>query len=993
MGDGVLAYFGYPKAHEDDAERAVRAGLAVIEAMGDVSAREGPSRNVELAVRVGIATGPVVVGDLIGEGASQESAVVGETPNLAARLQGLAEINTMLIAPATKRLAGGVFDYRDVGERNLKGIADPVRVWEVVGESGVESRFEASRRVGMTPLIGRNEEVDLLLSRWQRAFEGEGQLILLSGEPGIGKSRITEALLEHAVVKPHVSLRYYCSPYHSDTALYPVVGQLRRAAGIATGDSVTTKLDKIEALLGRDDDRHVETVSLLAALLSVPADERYPPPRLTPQAQKARTLAALVARLEILASDQPVLIVLEDAHWLDPTTTELFGLIIERLHRLPILLLITYRPEFAPPWIGYETQLTSLTLNRLGRNQGWSMVERIAGGKTLPAEVLEQTLLKTDGVPLFVEEFTRTVLESDLLVDAGDHYELAGPLPDQIIPATLHDSLMYRLDRQPSVKEVALVGSVIGREFSHELLARVISLHDDALETGLSQLVESGLAFRRGTPPDATYTFKHALVQDTAYQSLLKSRRRQLHARVAAVLVEHFPQSAATEPELLAHHFSAAVMAVDAIPHWLAAGRKALMGSSLPEAVSHLTKGLELATTIEDEQIRAECELEVRTALGAATMALHGWPAPEVRTIVEPACELIEMGHGGAETFTNIWNLWLHFGCRAEHHEGLTVVDRMLEYSNVRNDPTLTLVSSFTAAMANLWVGNYAEAESFESATLEIYDFERDKDLVLSYNHDAKNTTLSWASHRIWAQGFPDKARALADAAVEHAREVGHPFNLCWTLGNSGITFGRCGDFSAVGTMVDELRRIARDQNLFFIEAYMAAACMSQSAAQVGNYDVAYDQGVQTEQVWGAVGGRFWSPVMKAHMAEACLHLERSEEAVELIERAIGLIESTGELMCAEEIYRIAGLVELKHSGDEAAAESFFERSFEYSRKHSTKSFELRTAMALARLWRDQGKAKEALDLLSPIYDWFTEGFDTVNLRDAKELLDQMQPH
>lgn len=991
MGDGVLAYFGYPMAHEDDAERAVRAGLDIVARISALSERTSDESGVKLAVRIGIATGPVVVGDLIGEGASQESAVVGETPNLAARLQSIADRNSLVIGPGTQRLLGEIFDLRELGEHELRGMAEPVRVWEVAGDKNVASRFQATRGSHLITFVGRDAELELLLSRWKRARGGEGQLVLLSGEPGIGKSRILEAVVDRLKGEAYESaFRYFCSPYHSGSALHPVIVQLEHAANFDRDDRADEKLEKLEAYLNTGWPGVAEVVPLFASLLSIPFGDRYTMPKLTPQAQRLRTFEAFCEYLAHSSAVQPILVILEDAHWLDPTSIELFGQFIDRLHELRVLLLITFRPEFNPPWIGFGAQITSLALDRLDRRQGRHLVERIVGPQSPSEDLLNHILQKTDGVPLFVEEYTKAILESGLLKRSGNRYEFSDVLPAQMVPATLHDSLMYRLDRNPLVKEVAQLGSVIGREFSYELVASVSSLSQEALEDSLESLVESELAFCRRSPPDATYTFKHALVQDAAYQSLLKSKRRRLHAQIANALRERTTEIAPAEPEVLAQHYTAAEMFEEAMRHWLAAGQRALMTSSLSEAVLHLSQALELTENISDPTDRADCELEVRTALGAATMALRGWPATELRDVVKPACALVEQGHGDSGDFMNFWNLWVHYGCRAEHREGLAVIDRMLKHAAERNDPVLTLISSFTAAMANLWVGNYELAIIHESTALDVYDLERDRNLVWSYNHDPKCTLLSWASNRVWAMGHADRARELSDAAVAHARLVGHPFNVCWTLGNSSITYSYCGDHSVACERIEELRRIAREQELTFMEKYMAPATSAITAAQVRDWETAYDQGARAEEIWQAIGGRFWSPAVKANMAWACLELGRPGEAVKLINEAINQIERSGEYMLVEEIHRIAGVVYLKQTGDQKAAENCFQRSFEFSRAHGTKSFELRTAMSLARLRRHQGRRQEGHDLLASIYDWFNEGFDTADLRNARDLIGEL---
>jgi class 3 adenylate cyclase len=523
MGDGVLVYFGYPQAHEDDAERAVRAGLSAIDAVGRLDVQ-----SVKLQARVGIATGLVVVGDLIGAGAAQEQSVVGETPNLAARLQGLAEPNAVVIAAGTRRLIGDLFEYRDLGAVEVKGIAGPVCAWQVLRPSVVESRFEALRGSALSPLVGRDEEIDLLLRRWAHSNAGDGQVVLISGEPGIGKSRITAELEAHLLAKPHLRLRYFCSPYHQDSALYPFIDQLGRASGFARDDPPVTRLEKLEALLAQAEPPE-EDLALLVDLLSLPRSERHPLPKLSPQRKKERTLEALIHRLEGLARQRPVVVVFEDAHWIDPTSRELLDLTVDRVRSLPVLLIVTSRPEFEMPWTG-QPQVTMLAVNRLGRHDRTALVEQIAGGKALPNEVVTQIVDRTDGVPLFIEELTKSVLESDVLSEERDRYVLNGALPPFAIPTSLHDSLMSRLDRLASVRLVAQIGAAIGREFSYALMRAVSRLSEDELQAALARLVASELVFQRGAPPDVVYAFKHALVQDAAHGSLLRSARQQLHA-------------------------------------------------------------------------------------------------------------------------------------------------------------------------------------------------------------------------------------------------------------------------------------------------------------------------------------------------------------------------------------------------------------------------------------------------------------------------------
>jgi class 3 adenylate cyclase len=620
MGDGVLVYFGYPQAHEDDAERSVRAGLELIQAVGELKSR------VPLQTRVGIATGLVVVGDLIGSGAAQEQAVVGETPNLAARLQGTAEPNMVVIAESTRKLLGNLFDLQDLGARDLKGVGSSVSVWAALRPASVESRFEALHAGGLTELVGREEELELLLRRWSKAKTGEGQVVLLSGEAGIGKSRLTAALLERLAGEPHTRLRYFCSPQHTDSALYPVISQMERAAGFVHDDTVQKKRDKLDAVLAQTSTA-IEEVALFAEMLSLPNDGCYPKLDLIPEQRRQRTLEALVSQMGALARQNPVLMIFEDAHWTDPTSLELFGRIVDKVPSLRALLIVTFRPEFDPPWIG-RPYVMALTINRLAQRDIEAMIDRVVGNKPLPANIRQDIIERTDGIPLFVEEMTKAVLEAESQ-GAVEHLAAAVPSSALAVPASLQASLMARLDRLGPAKEVAQNGAAIGREFPHALLTAVVGKPEEELDLALDRLIAAGLLFRQGAPPHATYLFKHALVQDAAYGTLLREPRRALHARIAEALERQFTDIAENQPELLARHCTEAGLIEKAADLWGKAGQRSLERSALREAAEQFKRALGQIATLPATQAFRREQIKFQVALTNALMHTEGSQQPK----------------------------------------------------------------------------------------------------------------------------------------------------------------------------------------------------------------------------------------------------------------------------------------------------------------------------------------------------------------------------
>jgi class 3 adenylate cyclase/predicted ATPase len=981
MGDGVLVYFGYPQAHEDDAERAVRAGLDAIEAVSRLD-----TRSVKLQTRVGIATGLVVVGDLIGEGSAQEQSVVGETPNIAARLQALAEPNAVVIAAGTRRLVGDLFDYRDLGIVEVKGIAGPVPAWQVLRPSAVESRFEALHGSALTPLVGRDEEIDLLLRRWARAKAGDGQVVLISGEPGIGKSRIAAALEERLTAEPHLRLRHFCSPHHQDSPLYPSIDQLRRAAGFEPDDPPAAKLRKLEALLGRGAPPE-EDVALLADLLSLPVSERHPLPNLSPQRKKERTLDALIRQLDGLARQQPVLMVVEDAHWIDPTSRELLDLRVERVRSLPVLLIVTFRPEFQPPWTG-QPQVSLLALNRLDRHDRALLVVQIAGGKTLPEGVVTEIVDRTDGVPLFVEELTKSVLESGLLREDRDRYVLDRALPTFAIPTSLRDSLMARLDRLGSVRLVAQIGAAIGREFSYMLLRAVSRLSEGELEAALVRLVASELVFQRGAPPDAVYSFKHALVQDVAHGSLLRSSRQQLHAQIADALETHSPELMESQPELFAQHYAEAGLVEKSVAYWGQAGRRSAARSAMAEAVAQLQKGLDQLALLPDNRDRQQQELEFWSALGAALRFVKGQATPEMGHAFARARELWEQ-LGSPSQFLHIpYGQSFYHTYRGEFDVAQRLDEDLLRLSRQRNDAAGLVLGHASSGRTLMYAGRFASSRSHLKEVLALYDPISHGSLGQQTGSQPRVGARGQLGIALFCLGFPDQALAQSNSAIAEALTLAHPPSLAASLAMGARLLSLGGDNAALDERAGQLIAVATEQGFPF---YRALGTIYRGWGKARTGDVA--EGISLlrsgSSAYGATGAETRISYHIALLAMACEIARQVEEALSLLENALQIAEKLGERWFAAELYRHKGQLMLRQ-GDSKAADELYHQALTIAKEQEAKLWELRAAVSLAKLGRDQGRRSDAHDFLAPVYGWFTEGFDTQDLKGAKALLHEL---
>jgi class 3 adenylate cyclase/tetratricopeptide (TPR) repeat protein len=816
MGDGVLVYFGYPQAHEDDAERAVRAGLVLIQAVSGL--KSSPS----LQTRVGIATGLVVVGDLIGSGEAQERGIVGETPNLAARLQSIAAPNTVVVAESTRKLLGNLFDLQDLGGQDLKGLGGPVRAWAVLRPTSVESRFEALHTSGLTELVGREEQLELLLRRWSKAKTGEGQVVLLSGEAGIGKSRLTAALLESIASAPHTRLRYFCSPQHTDSALYPIIGQMERAAGFAHDDAPEAKLGKLDAVLALTSTSKQDS-ALFADMMSLPNDGRFPALDFTPEQRRQRTLQALVSQMELLAGQNPVLMIFEDAHWSDPTSLEAFGRVVDRTASLRVLLLITFRPEFVPPWIG-QPHVTALTLNRLPKRAIEVMIDGVIGNKPLPASIRQDIVERTDGIPLFVEEMTKSVLEAEI-EGAGQRTVASIPSPTLGVPATLQASLMARLDRLGSAKEVAQIGAAIGREFSHALLSAVVSRPEQEIASSLDRLTHSGLLFRQGVPPHANYLFKHALVQDAAYGTLLREPRRELHARIAAALEREFADVSEVQPELLARHCTEAGQVEKAVGLWGKAGQRSLHRSALVEAIEQFKRALVQIAALPSTPVLRRDQIKFQVALANALMHTKGYAAPETKVSLDQARLFIERAEALGEPpeepllLAVLYGFWVanYVAFNGDATRDLAVQFLALAEKQGRKVPLMSGHGLMGTSL--LLTGDIAAGRAQCDEAIVLYNRAEHRPLATRIGQDVGAATLSYRSFALWLLGFPEAARADIEHALKNAREVGQAATLMHTLAHAPWTHFWIGNYNVADTLIEEAIALANEKGALMWKA------------------------------------------------------------------------------------------------------------------------------------------------------------------------------
>ena len=984
MGDGALAYFGYPLAHEDNADQAVRAALALVDAIANLRTNVGTS----LKVRIGIATGTVVVSELLIDEIATEKAVVGETPNLAARLQTLAEPGKVLICPSTHRLTGGYFDYREISPLTLKGWTEPVSIFQVVGTSGVQSRFEAKHSAKLPPLFGREEEIDLLVRRWRLATQEEGRAVLLTGEPGIGKSHIAVAFDERLQTEPHITLRFFCSAHHTNSALFPFISQLERVAGFERSDS-SEKLSKLEALIAQST-ADPEHMAILASLLALPASDRYQLQDLSPQRRKEKTFTALLAQLDALAARHPVFIIFEDVHWIDPTSLELLAATVEHVPQLRVLLLITARPEFTLPWPSYP-HLTTISLRRLGRRDGVALVERVTGGKALPREVMDQILAHTDGVPLFIEELTKMVLEVGLLQERDGQYVLERPLPPLAIPTTLQASLMARLDRLSPVREVAQVGAVAGRDFHYELVNAVAGLSRERLDDALDQLVRSELIFRRGEIPHAVYTFKHVLVRDAAYAGLLKSRRVHLHAAIANALEQQFPEIAQAQPETLAYHLTEAGLIEKAIGYWLQAGKDAALRSANLEAISHLERGIELTGRLPAGEATDKIELDLQLALSPCLIAAHGPAANKAVATFTRSRELCERLGQPPEYLQVIFWLATASVVRGELPQALEAIAGLPNAAEAHGNRPALLNAIRGQAMILMFMGRIVEARQALERALELFDASEETDRIAARaaGQDAGVSMLVFMAWVSWILGQVDNAVSRMTAALERADAVRHAHTYAYAWYYASVLHALRSEPVMAQSYAE--RCLAISERHGFRHWLGLSRAIRDICAGMQN-----PSGSRLEEVKDSVdeyqraGYQLGVTVQFALLCPALLRHSKSEGALEVVDQGLSIVGHNSERFFEAELYRLKARALLMRGAPDAETESLLEQALRTARSQQARSFELRAATDLARLWMKQGKRAEALDILSSTYGCFTEGFDTQDLKNANTLLAEL---
>jgi predicted ATPase/class 3 adenylate cyclase len=981
LGDGILAYFGYPQARENDAERAVRAGLDIVASIGSHEDCVRKEKSVEVAIRIGIATGLVVVGDPFGSREVDDAKAFGETPNLAARLQAFAPPNTIAVSTTTHDLLEDRFEFVTLGSQSLPGIAEPCPIWRVVRPADAEERFEATHRRRMVPLVGRERELARIADHWQTALKDDGQVVLVSGEPGIGKSSLVCAFEAQLGGTPHHRMRFFCSPFFDNSPLHPIIEHLERVAGFTAEDGSSARRAKLTALLNESSLCSDDVLSLLLDLLGISSNDAPISADFTPQKRREMTLQALLRILMDPAKSIPTVIVFEDIQWIDPTTNELLHRIVDCLPGHPAMLIATFRPEFRPAWLD-EPHVSLITLGRLGRGPTEELIASVAGRSKYSPDFVAKIVERTDGIPLFVEELTKALLHREKLTSATQGQFDAGVMR-RPIPATLHASLLARLDQLPLCKEIAQVGSVIGRKFSYSLISSVTNIPDLVIQDALSQLIETGIILCRGEPPVATYIFKHALVQDAAYQSLLQSQRRRLHHRIAKS-IESGLEGMHPSREILAHHFTEAGEIDCAITNWLRAAETASAHSAYREAINNLQKGLSLLNTNRDAHGHKAQELELLIALGAALIALRGVGSSEVEAVYARAIKLCADLPESRLHFTVNWNWWR---ISMDLRTGRQRADALLALAQ-RLDQTALIMQAHHALWATLFnLGDQRACLEHIECGLKLYA-ETDHRACSSVHggHDARVCGKGEAALSLWLLGYPTRAAERIDSALMSARKLKQPSSLAHAI-DIAITLSRYRrDVEAVAERSTELLEIAETKGF---PDYIAKAKLFGAWAKsvMGEPGTAFDDMISAMTTLRCIGTREDFPIYLEMVAEVCDGLGRKKEALDHLNEALALSDTYSIGYWTAELHRKKGLVLLGSRGAPGEeAEPCLLAALETAGAQNARMLELRAAQSLAQLYRQRKQVAEARSVLLPVLEWFCEGSDELDLQEARTL-------
>ena len=991
LGDGLLVYFGYPAAHEDDAQRAIHAGLDMLSALADLNRRLGQSHGVRLHARVGIHTGLVVVGEM-GGGPQHGQLALGVTPNIAAKIQAIASPESVVISEATSRLVQGYFVCQDLGEHTLPGVATPIVLSQVLQTSEARGRLEAAARRGLTPLVGRDIEIALLQERWGQVQQGSGQAVMLSGEAGIGKSRLVRALIEQLAETPLMHLEYRCSPYHQHTALYPAVDLLQRSLRFDSITPTDEKITRLETLLHEHQLDLQEHLPLLASLLSlsVPA-ERYPPLQMSPQQQRQRTLDMLLALTLARAKQQPVLFIVEDLHWVDPSTLEWLGLLIDQGPTARILTLMTCRPTFQAPWSG-RAHVTSLTINRLLPRQVAQIAQTIVGAEVLPAALLDQIVAQTDGVPLFVEEVTKFVLASQRLYGQAEEAS-AHALSAVTIPTTLHDLLMARLDQMGVAKGTAQLAATMGREFGFALLHAVASVEEETLRQDLRRLVDAELLYQRGIGAQATYVFKHALIQEAAYTSLLRRTRQRYHQWIAEALETQFSEVAMVQPELVAHHYTEAGLRAQALPYWQRAGQQARERSAHAEAIAHLTTGLELLTTLPDTPERAQQELPLLIALGATLAVTKGYGNTEAERVFSRARELCQQMGETLQLFPVQWGLWTCYIVQAKPQLAREVGTQLLSLSQHVQDATFLLEAHMALAGSLHDLGEFTPARHHWDHSLACYARPQHRSHIMHFGMDLGVFSRAWMSHTLWHLGYPAQALTRSHEALALAEEHAHPFSQAIALAYAVMLHQFRREQHTVYAHAETALALCTEQGFAYYLAWVTII-QGWSLAVQGQREGGIEQMRQGLAALQNTDAKRALPYYLALLAEGYGAVGQPDEGLRVLAEAFAAVATAAERRWEAELYRLQGELLLQATDrkrqTEETPEVCFRQALKVARQQQAKSLELRAALSLSRLWQQQGKPDAARQLLPEVYAWFSEGLDTADLQEARAQLEQL---